>query len=101
MVALVTTPGKPQEEHEQWAMRSTQVCHRCGFKNDALTLSDRTWQWPICGSVHDRAINAALNIKKVGLRLLAVGHAESRNAWGGLVRPPMVAWPDAARIPRL
>jgi putative transposase len=80
---------------------STQLCHRCGFKNDTLALSDRTWQCPICGSLHDRDLNAALNIKKEGLRLLAVGHTESRNACGEPVRPPMVAWPDEARIPRL
>ena len=53
---------------------STQLCHVCGYKNAALTLADRTWQSPICGTVHDRDISAALNIKKEGLRLLAVGH---------------------------
>ena len=80
---------------------STQLCHVCGFKNAALTLSDRMWICPICGGVHDRDINAALNIKKEGLRLLAVGYPESLNACGGAIRPPMVARPDEARIPRL
>jgi putative transposase len=51
---------------------STQLCHVCGYKNEALTLSDRTWQCPICGAVHDRDVNAALNIRDEGLRLLAV-----------------------------
>jgi putative transposase len=51
---------------------STQLCHVCGFKNEALTLSDRTWQCPICGTMHDRDMNAALNIRDEGLRLLAV-----------------------------
>jgi putative transposase len=80
---------------------STQLCHVCGFKNEALTLADRMWTCPICGSVHDRDINAALNIRDEGLRLLAVGHTESRNACGGAVRPPTVARPSEARIPRL
>jgi putative transposase len=80
---------------------STQVCHVCGFKNEALALSDRTWRCPICGTVHDRDLNAALNIRDEGLRLLAVGHTESLNACGGAVRPPMVARPDEAGIPRL
>jgi len=67
---------------------STQVYHRCGFKNDALTLSDRTWQCPICGRVHDRDLNAALNIKKEGVRLLAVvgppkGSGEPKRLWRG------------------
>jgi putative transposase len=53
---------------------STQLCHVCGFKNEALTLSDRTWQCPICGTIHDRDLNAALNIRDEGLRILAVGY---------------------------
>jgi putative transposase len=80
---------------------STQLCHVCRYKYEALTLADRTWQCPICGSVHDRDINAALNIRDEGLRLLAVGHTESRNACGGAIRPPTVARPSEARIPRL
>jgi putative transposase len=80
---------------------STQLCHVCGFKNEALTLADRTWQCPICGTIHDRDLNAALNIRDEGLRLLAVGHTESQNACGEAVRPPTVARLDDARIPRL
>ena len=80
---------------------STQLCHVCGFNNEALTLSDRTWHCPICGSVHDRDRNAAMNIRDEGLRLLAVGYTERLNACGGAARPPMVARPDEARIPRL
>jgi putative transposase len=80
---------------------STQLCHVCGLKNAALTLSDRTWQCPHCGTVHDRVLNAALNIRDEGLRILAVGYPESLNACGGVVRPPMVARPSEARIPRL
>jgi putative transposase len=80
---------------------STQLCHVCGFKNEALTLADRTWQCPHCGTVHDRDLNAALNIRDEGLRILAVGHPESLNACGGAVRPPTVARPSETRIPRL
>ena len=80
---------------------STQLCHVCGDKNEALTLADRTWQCPICGTVHDRDMNAALNIRDEGLRILAVGYPDSLNACGGAVRPPTVARPNEARIPRL
>jgi putative transposase len=66
---------------------STQLCHVCGFKNTGLTLNDRTWTCPRCGTVHDRDINAAINVKNEGLRILAVGHTESLNACGGAVRP--------------
>src|SRR5438093_11802164 len=80
---------------------STQLCHACGFKKDALTLADRTWTCPDCGVLHDRDLNAALNIRDEGLRLLAEGHSESLNACGREVRPPMAAGPVEARIPRL
>ena len=80
---------------------STQLCHVCGFKNETLTLSERTWPCPIFGTLHGRDVNAALNIRDEGLRLLAVGHTESLNACGGAVRPPMVARPGEPRIPRL
>jgi putative transposase len=66
---------------------STQLCSVCGFQNHALTLADRTWTCPACGTVHDRDLNAAINVKTEGLRLLAVGHTESLNACGGAVRP--------------
>jgi putative transposase len=42
---------------------STKLCHHCQHKNDNLTLSDREWQCHECGSVHDRDLNAALNIR--------------------------------------
>jgi putative transposase len=79
---------------------STQLCHVCRYKNEALSLANRTWQCPMCGTIHDRDINAARNIRDEGLRLLAVGHTESRNACGGAVRPPTVARPSEASIPR-
>lgn len=46
---------------------SSKTCHCCGYKNNDLKLSDRTWICPICGSVLDRDINAAINIKQIGL----------------------------------
>jgi putative transposase len=46
---------------------STKLCSCCGFKNDDLTLKDRSWTCPKCGVRHDRDVNAATNIKKFGL----------------------------------
>jgi putative transposase len=80
---------------------STQLCSVCGFKNAALTLAERTWTCPACGTTHDRDVNAAITIKNEGLRTLAVGHTASLNACGGAVRPPTAARPGEARIPRL
>jgi putative transposase len=54
---------------DRWAP-STKTCSCCGFKNDILTLSDRSWTCPGCGTHHDRDVNAALNIKRMGLEKL-------------------------------
>ncbi len=48
---------------------STKLCHKCGFKNNELTLNDRDWTCPQCNEHHDRDINAAINIKMIGLRV--------------------------------
>ncbi len=54
---------------DRWAP-STKTCSHCGFHNSTLTLSDRSWVCPGCGTHHDRDINAALNIKRMGLASL-------------------------------
>lgn len=79
---------------------SSKTCHVCGAVNAALTLEDRSWTC-VCGVCHNRDLNAALNIRTEGLKLLAVGHgrpAASRskgrtdrlNAQGTGVRPPQL-----------
>ncbi len=45
----------------QWTA-TTKPCSNCGFKNNNLSLNDRQWTCPKCGSHHDRDINAAINI---------------------------------------
>lgn len=68
---------------------SSRMCFDCKAVNAELTLADRTWLCG-CGAVHDRDLNAANNIRDEGLRILAAGHAESRNARGRPVRPAKV-----------
>ena len=45
----------------QWTT-TTKPCSDCGHHNQHLTLSDRQWRCPACGSDHDRDVNAAINI---------------------------------------
>jgi len=49
---------------------SSKTCSVCGYKNEDLELSDREWVCPECGTVHDRDINAAINIRQFGIEQL-------------------------------
>ena len=49
---------------------SSQSCNRCGFKNEEVKdLSVRKWTCPRCGLIHDRDINASINIMFEGLKI--------------------------------
>lgn len=44
---------------------SSKTCSACGKKLDELPLSVREWACPSCGVVHDRDVNAAINLKNM------------------------------------
>lgn len=41
---------------------SSKRCHICGHINEGLRLSDREWTCPKCKAIHDRDVNAAINV---------------------------------------
>ena len=47
---------------------SSKLCSACGHKLEVLPLSVRDWTCPICGASHDRDLNAAINLRTLGLR---------------------------------
>ena len=52
---------------------SSRLCHNCGHKYVGLRLSEREWVCESCGALHDRDVNAAMNILDEALRLNQTG----------------------------
>lgn len=46
---------------------SSKCCSRCGYIYPKLTLKQRQWDCPSCGTHHERDVNAAINICRMGL----------------------------------
>jgi putative transposase len=53
---------------------TSQVCSTCGHRDGPKPLHVREWTCPMCGTVHDRDTNAAINVKQAaGLAASACG----------------------------
>lgn len=46
---------------------SSKRCSCCGFKMEALNLGTRNWTCPDCAMLHDRDVNAAINLKNIAV----------------------------------
>ncbi|MEH1053644.1 transposase [Micromonospora sp. CPCC 206171] len=64
---------------------TSQTCSACGRLDGPKPLNVRSWTCP-CGAVHDRDVNAAINV-------LAQGRWDNSNACGAQVRPAPVPAP--------
>lgn len=43
---------------------SSKLCSECGYKHKDLKLKDRSWTCPECKMVHDRDVNASINLEQ-------------------------------------
>ena len=46
---------------------SSKTCSVCQYVNERLSLRDRFWTCPFCGTSHDRDLNASVNILRQGI----------------------------------
>ena len=64
--------GRTVNVINRW-MPTSQTCSTCGFRGGKKGLDVRGWVCISCGAIHDRDINAAVNIKVAG------GQSETQN----------------------
>lgn len=74
--------GRTYHRINRW-YPSSKTCSSCDYKLEKLDLGTREWTCPNCGSFHDRDINAAKNILRVG-QIDCYGEATKSQATGDL-----------------
>jgi len=65
---------------------SSKTCSACGHLLAELALGTRSWRCPVCGTRHDRDVNAARNILAAGLVAAARGNPGDEACGDGVRR---------------
>lgn len=75
---VATKYGVTVHHIDKW-YPSSKTCE-CGHVNKELSLKDRTWACPRCGSVNDRDLLASKNILRKGIsELESMGNSSGKN----------------------
>jgi len=71
---------------------SSKTCSGCGYKLETLPLGVREWVCPECGEVHDRDVNAAVNLRNLAVSstVSVCGEAGSGSGRTTRVKPASV-----------
>jgi putative transposase len=77
--------GRVYQEVDRF-FASSKTCNNCLNRVDSLDLSIRFWDCNSCGTHHDRDINAAINIRDEGLRILNLTSGTGDKAYRQTVR---------------
>ena len=64
---------------------SSKTCNHCLNIVDSLPLDVRQWTCSQCKTTHDRDVNAAINIREEGLRILASPHRDATRTGTGVL----------------
>ncbi|NCB02045.1 MAG: transposase, partial [Spirochaetia bacterium] len=51
---------------------SSKICSVCGYKYSELQLEERMWRCPTCETIHNRDVNAGINLRNYGLKKLGL-----------------------------
>lgn len=79
---------------------SSKTCSDCGHRLDELPLSVREWTCPVCCAVHDRDVNAAVNLKNMAVSstVAACGEEGSGSGRKTRVKPASVKQEVSGKI---
>lgn len=79
---------------------SSKTCSNCGHKLESLSLSVREWKCPVCGVLHDRDVNAAINLKNLAVSstVSACGEDGSGSSRKTRVKPASVKQEASSRF---
>ena len=74
--------GKVVIEANKW-FASSKTCNICGYVNRDLTISERSWVCPRCGTEHQRDENAAKNLRDVANKIFNVAESNTTEGSSG------------------
>lgn len=80
---------------------SSKTCSGCGHKLETLPLSLREWTCPTCGSVHDRDVNAASNLRNLAVSSTVSACGEDGSGLGRKTqtKPASVKQESSSKLP--